>query len=463
MRHIAFLLATLSILTSALQGCATNVFNQAGNAPMTRDTAPGMGAREEFTEENMIALSFSGGGLRSAAFAYGVLRALEDTRTPDGDLLNDVHFITSVSGGSLVAAHFGLYGREGMAHFRENVLLQDYEARMRLAMLQPANLLRILKGGLNDRGNFGETLDREVFHGATYADMYRNRNVDVRINATDLYGRIAFPFIPRVFSMLCSDIRSYHVADAVAASMAVPLVFAPVVLRTYPDHCFQPPLPGLAQIRADPDSPRLLKAMEKAIAQYRDPNHVRYIKLVDGGVTDNYGLSTILVSRAVLGTPYAPMSEREAARVHRLLFLIVDAQRGLDGDWTLSESGPSGVDSALYAITAATDASGRLAVDSFDRMVAEWQDAVIRFRCGLSAQEVERLRGSAAEWNCADVKFSVAFLSIDGLEAPYRELVDNFPTRLSATPEQIDATIEGARREALGLHALGDYVRETRH
>jgi hypothetical protein len=36
--------------------------------------------------ENSIVLSFSGGGLRAAAFAHGVLTALESVKTADGDL-----------------------------------------------------------------------------------------------------------------------------------------------------------------------------------------------------------------------------------------------------------------------------------------------------------------------------------------------------------------------------------------
>jgi predicted acylesterase/phospholipase RssA len=36
---------------------------------------------------------------------------------------------------------------------------------------------------------------------------------------------------------LCSDLRSYKIADAVAASAAVPLAFAPIVLETFSGGC----------------------------------------------------------------------------------------------------------------------------------------------------------------------------------------------------------------------------------
>ena len=452
--------AALAALGLAFAGCATSVFNTATNAPMAEDTPPGMGAPLDIMGENAIGLSFSGGGLRAAAFAYGVLTALEETETPTGDLLDDLALISSVSGGSLTAAYFGLYGREGLARFREDVLLRDFERDMRLSVLWPPNLMRLWGGGLNDRTSFVETLDRHVFHGATFADIYRQRKPDIRIHATDLYNRIAFPFIPRVFSILCSDIRSYHLADAVGASMAVPLVFAPVVVRSYPDHCVEPLPPLLARIRAHPDSPRLLTAVEHALSSYRDPARGRFVKLVDGSVTDNFGLSTLMVSRAILETPYAPMTERDAVKIRRLLFIVVDASRGPNGDWLMQEEGPQGLDLTLGSIEATTDASARLAADVFGRMLGDWERSVIRFRCKLTPAYVERLRGSTVDWSCADVKFSLAFLTIDRLEPEYRKQVDGIRTRLTLTPEQVDAAIEGGRRGALGLSRLNDFVRE---
>ena len=64
------------------------------------------------------------------------------------------------------------------------------------------------EGFPNARENLGDSLDRHVFHNATFADIYRHRKPDISFHATDLYNRVPFPFIPRVFSSLCSDLRS---------------------------------------------------------------------------------------------------------------------------------------------------------------------------------------------------------------------------------------------------------------
>src|SRR5712664_3374679 len=447
----------LYILLVALGGCAT-VFNAATNEPLSAATPPNMGAPTDIMRENSIVLSFSGGGLRAAAFAHGVLTALESVKTADGDLLDDVAFISSVSGSSLTAAYYGVYGREGLARFRSEVLLPGFESGMRMSLLNPANLMRVLGGGLNARADFGDQLDRRIFHGATFADIFRRQRPDIRIHATDLYHRVPFPFVPALFSILCSDLSRYSVADAVAASMAVPVLFAPVVVRTFNENC-EPLPPVLASMRARPETSRVMNAIVKATTAYRDPKRVRYIKLADGGLTDNFAVSTMVISRIAFGTPYAPMTERDAVRIRRLLLIVADASQGPNGDWTHQEAGPSGVDLARSATDAAVDSAARYAADAFGRMVQEWQDSVIAFRCGLKPADVIRL-GGPVQWNCSDVKFSLAYLSVDELDSPMRERIEAVPTRLTLEADQVDAAIEGARQSTLALRRLRTYVRD---
>ena len=66
------------------------------------------------TDDILLALTFSGGGTRAAAFSYGVLEGLADTTiVVNGKkrrLLDEVDAIGSVSGGSFTAAYYGLFG-----------------------------------------------------------------------------------------------------------------------------------------------------------------------------------------------------------------------------------------------------------------------------------------------------------------------------------------------------------------
>src|SRR5262245_50393793 len=63
-----------------------------------------------------VVVAISGGGYRAAALGYGVLGALRDTRIVwegrERSVLDEVDFLGSASGGSLVAAYYALYGEQ---------------------------------------------------------------------------------------------------------------------------------------------------------------------------------------------------------------------------------------------------------------------------------------------------------------------------------------------------------------
>ena len=446
---VASMLASFLVI-GLLSGCASTLINSPKNLPLgaVSSNAAVLRAAPEVGGESMVALSFSGGGLRAAAFSFGVLQGLAAHPSRGREtLLEDVAFITSVSGGSLTAAYFGLHGVKGLPQFRQEGLLRDGEADMRMSLLNPVNLSRLLAGGLNDRSNFQQWLEEDLFKRATFADMYRNSKPVVWINATNAYHRIAFPFHERAFDAICSDLASFPVSEAVAASMAVPVVFAPVVLRKYPQNCPNT-LADIVGNRAAAEStqnPRLRTALFRAIRDFRDPNTGHFIKLIDGGVTDNLGLISILQSRILLGTPYGPISEGDAIAVRKLLFVVVDAGQGLSGQWTRDLAGPSGVDVATAAVDAAIESTMRMSYDSFVPMMKNWQDDIVRFRCGLAAARVASIRAMRPQWRCDDVSFSVTEVSFADLGEREEADLSAIPTRLKLPASQM-ATVGQARR-----------------
>lgn len=443
-----------------LGGCTTTFDNEPLNRPVTPEFVVQAAAPRDIVGRDVIALSLSGGGTRAAAFGFGVLQALAGDDGRAVDVFDDLSFISSVSGGSLTAAYVALHGRDGLAQLREQVLLQDLERDMRVDLLLPGNLLRLLAGGLNDRSNLARRLDEEVFRGATFADLYRRNKPDVWINATDLYNRTPFPFTPQAFLSLCSDLSSLPVSEAVAASMAVPLVFAPVVLRTFPDRCLTPLSARLDGLLDDPRRVATdpVASVAAAMRSYRDPQRMRYLKLADGGLTDNQGLSSILVARAIAGTPYGPLTAVDAVRVRRMLFLVVDAGRSPTGDWALRVDGPGGFDVGVAAADAAIDSATRLSTDAFRRMALAWRDSIVEFRCGLDEAQVRRHLPANERWDCGDLNIVVDTISADALD-PQRALrLRGMPTRLVLPAADVDAAIAAGRDAALGSPALRDYV-----
>jgi NTE family protein len=324
------------------------------------------------------------------------------------------------------------------------VLLRDGEAGLRFSLLNPTNLMRLFAGGLNDRSNLNDWLERDVFQGATFADLFRRQRPVVWINSSNAQYRLAFPFHERAFDAICSDLASFPVSEAVAASMAVPLFFAPVVLEKFPEACRKPLPPSRPRAERD-DQHRLRLALLRALKDFRDPQSGRYLKLVDGGVTDNLGLVSILQSRVLLDTPYGPISEHDAATARRLLFIVVDAGQGPTGDWGREVAGPSGMDIAAAAVDTAIESTMRMSYAYFVPMVRAWERDIVTWRCSLPEERKAALRAWSPDWRCEDVKFAVTQISFADLPEAEEAALNGIPTRLKLPAVQIDALIAAGR------------------
>ena len=425
-----------------LAGCAS-VYNLPGNVPLGAALADNNVGREVpgYDDDVLLALSFSGGGTRAAAFSFGVLTELERSRAGSShakSLLDRVDFVSGVSGGSVTAAYFGLKKRAALDDFRERFLLRNAEESLN-TQLSLGNIGRALGGGVND-SQFTSWLDRNLFDGARFDSFREDRRPRVWINASDIYNRTPFVFGKTAFDALCSDIRSYRVAEAVAASAAVPLAFAPIVLETYPGGCAAPLPAWVERARRNPDAQPLLKSFAEANARYRDGS-MRYVKLLDGGLVDNFGLSGFSIGLLAAQRPFEPMTERQAVKVRRMMFLVVDAGRGISGDFAQRIEGPSGVELVSAAADTAIDASVRSSYAAFSALASDWSGKIKRWRCGLSAAERSRL-GVGANWRCGDVSFFIDRVSFDQLGPARAGILNAIPTRFNLPAEQVDLLIE---------------------
>src|SRR5690606_9526667 len=155
----------------------------------------------------------------------------------------------------------------------------------------------------------------------TYADVMKPGRPQLWVNASDIYNRTTFTFNKVNFGALCSDLSRYPLSEAVAASAAVPLVFAPIVIEHFADRCrFNPPDWIAASTR--PGAPAILRASADAIKRYREKNEVKFVKLLDGGMTDNLGLSGFLLDLAAATKPYEPLTPAQAVKLKRFLFIV---------------------------------------------------------------------------------------------------------------------------------------------
>jgi NTE family protein len=442
-------IATLGLLLSA---CAT-IFNEPINTPVASNEAifP-LATPPDVRGNTVIALAFSGGGTRAAAFAYGAMRGLDRLPTRGGGTYFDrVIFISGVSGGSVAAAYFGLKGRAALADFRERFLLKNAEEDLN-TKVNLVNLARGFGGGVNDSSRLAGWLDQNLYEGATLADLFKPGKPVVWINASDLYNRTPFLFSPVTFEALCSDPRKYPISQAVAASAAVPVAFVPIVLASFSDSCSKPLPPWVDRVLKDHNAGAQVRAFARALKRYRDPEQVRFVKLADGGITDNFGLSGLVIAREAAGEPYAPLPRDMAVQLRHVVFIVVNSGLAPQGAWAQTVQGPSGKEMIGALTDTAINSAVRSGFDAFRLSVKSWEAATRKWRCALPRAEAKRL-GATGDWRCSNISFDVVEISFDQLDPARAAKLDRVPTSFHLPEDQVDLVVQ-AGTDALLAHPL---------
>ena len=441
MKPLIFCLALLA-------GCAA--WNKPLNQPFDGENA----SLVEVTPESIgdgeiyVGLAFSGGGMRASAFAYGMLEELKAqgaiTGTPDG-LLDHVRLVSGVSGGSVTAAQFGLWGPRGLDGYRENYLITNAEKYMSNTVFNPITLVKGLSGGANGRKTFARYLDEVLYKGQTFGTLRARSKIKTWINATDIANNTPFLFSPETFDALCSDLSSMPISEAVAASAAFPLVFTPVVLESHQGKCAYKEPDWLTAARYNPEATSAMKAYGRQLESYAQPDEVKFVKLLDGGITDNFGTTGLAVERARAQVPYAPMTPEEAVRMKRMLFLVANAGVEADYSWTQKVAGPGGIGLGMSIATASMSAATRSGYDAMRGELRLWEGELIEWRCALPPSEVRRLRGSLDGWDCTDLKLFIGQASFEGTPPEMRKELNKVPTRLKLKTNEVDMVIEAGR------------------
>ena len=310
------------------------------NAPLTTVQPAAAGYRfanavsHTNSDELMVVLAFSGGGTRAAAVSYGVLQELAATdvgaRSKEHRLLDDVQMVSAVSGGSITAAYYTLWGDRIFSDYESQFLKRSNRNRLFLRLISPWNLARFTSPKFCSSDMAAEYYDHLLFKGATFADLTpRPGRPFLIVNATDLAIGARFEFTQDQFDLLSSDLSRFPIARAVAASAAFPLFFAPVILKNYSaDH--PTPEPDFIQsVLSNPAASSRLKDLALQERSYVDGDQRKFIHLVDGGIADNLGLRGPIERAIKLEEPgvTAPASLKIP---RRLAIIIVDASADRD-------------------------------------------------------------------------------------------------------------------------------------
>ncbi len=396
---------------------------------------------ESNSEELLLILTFSGGGTRAAAFSYGVLEELRATEVTLGGkkrrLLNEVDMISGVSGGSFTAAYFGLFGDRIFDDYEKRLLKKNVQTDLLVSMfLNPVNWFR-LSSPYYDRSDLAaEYYDKNVFDGKTFGDMLKRKGPMVLINATDMSMGLRFTFNQTMFNAMCSDLSTFPVSRACAASSAVPGILAPLTLKNYAGTCgfVLPPIydsiaPNYRQREIKQNITLLLDAKEKP-----------YFHLIDGGVADNLGLRAIEEAVDAVGNAWTTLKLAGMEKVRKMAFIVVNAETKIESHWNKIEYIPP-LSAMMWnyssiAIVRYNRETMAILQESFGR----WAYQIRSGRCPPG--QISREPGS-----CGEIEFYLVEVSFDSLkdkaEGAY---LANLPTSFRLSDEEVDRLRAGARR-----------------
>lgn len=378
-------------LTLLFAGCATRFENQ----PLAPDQSNVERRVIDVSqpERPVILVAFSGGGSRAAALGWVVLRELRRYGYPSAGitrlLTDDIAVVSSVSGGSVIAAHFALSGAQGLDRFEPDFLAPDNTRSLGAGALNPL----VLATGATRSDLVEELLDRQLFSGRTFAELNQPNKPYLILNATDMASGEVFAFTPQRFDDICSDLDAQPISSGVAASAAVPVIFTPIALQNYSvDHCRGRAIPAWVKNRLNGRFAPYLNIEAYKLARYANDlrrgtdryREIDYVYLLDGGLADNLAVHGLLDAvsspyAAAIVAPPAGQGGRAATllrainegRIQKIAVIVVNARAEPPNDISTSPDRP-GVIGMIGSVTSLPiDANTSSVGAQIDTLLAE--------------------------------------------------------------------------------------------
>jgi NTE family protein len=439
-------------------GCASTHFEntplQAGAAnPDRRSIDPASPDRP------VILMTFSGGGTRAAALAESVLREMAATGYTAGGshvLTEDVKLISSVSGGSVTSAWFGLH--RDAAHpdgdlddLRNDFLTQDNMAALELDAANPITWFGLVTGRITRIDAEEALFNQRLFHDATLAALNQPGKPYIALNATDMAGGESFAMIPRRFDDICSNYDALPIATAVSASAAFPILLTPVSFQNFStDKDKDKGCPGRLRSAdwisidlSNPYTPYLNLPKYKEARYANDLRHgpnafrdIKYLYFLDGGLADNLGAQSL---RSAMIAPYDDVGVLRAiseGKIRNLVIIVVNARSDPKVELYQQSSQPGLIDQ-IDAVTGVP----------IDANTASLQIAL----SGLLDELSKAAADAAAQAKFRDMKVYAITVDYDQIPADtpaHRTLRDeakNVPTSWTLTGPQLQVTEEAGR------------------
>jgi len=262
-----------------------------------------------------IAMALSGGGFRAASFSIGAMSYLNKVKYDDSrNLLDNVEFISSASGGTFPAILYSVYTKKGIPFgtvYKDMLTFMDGEGLLE-------DVLKLLdddaawEGEVKNRNlinAFARTYDQRLFKGETFGVYWGDgtgRDIEVCFNSTEFTRGLSFRwqtksgytgnnyiYMDKRTPSHLEVLKDIKLGDIMASSSCFPGGFEPIV---YPEDFSYPASRDGKERGGGLSSDRLQQAM--IVTDYDNQPRILdgSIGLMDGGVDDNQGLYSAILA-----------------------------------------------------------------------------------------------------------------------------------------------------------------------
>ena len=393
-------------------------------------------AHDGNSDSLQIFMAFSGGGTRAAALSYGVLEELARTEVVwEGQrrrLLDEVDYISAVSGGSFTAAYYALNGDDTFTSFEKKVLERDIQSALVWRLFSPVNWVRLASPYFSRSDLAAEYYDNHIFNRATYGDLLkRNRRPFLSINATDMSAGSTFQFTQEQFDYLCANISDFSLGRAVAASAAYPILLSPVTINNYGCGCgFVEP----AWMGATNQNGRMRATMRaRELKSYQDAVANPYVHLLDGGLSDNLGLRGPYEDIAFKGGFRNKVgADLDPRSVSKMVIIVVNASFRRSRGWSRQKQTPN-----IMQVTLALGSvpTSRYSFDTLQLL----RDSVREWEWEWNSRNAAELSEAGALASPPKpIKIYTVEVGFDDLQnETERRYFESLPTALKLSPEAV--------------------------
>ena len=283
----------------------------------------------ENSDSLLFIAAFSGGGTRASTLAFGALRELANQQIVwEGKkkrLLDELDLIHALSGGTFTGGYYALFRDQIFHDFEHRFLRKDWDTELRERILKsPSNWIRLWSPYFGRAHIMAELLNEALFEEKTYGDLAAlHQRPMLIIHASDMATLARFEFTQFQFDFICSDLSKLPVADASAASAALPLVLSPISFKNFSNKCQYVAPAWLEQAKR---GGRVGAQRATELLSYMDQEKRPYIHLLDGGLSDNLALRGIIEGSGVQGNFEKLLVAAGVKNVRKLVILAVNAE-----------------------------------------------------------------------------------------------------------------------------------------